>query len=59
MTAEKCDHEKVYANYVLTSNPPQYPWICKKCGEKGIDRGSYYNANAYDELVKEFEKEKS
>ena len=32
-----CKHEKVYANYILTSNPPQSPWICKKCGAEGVD----------------------
>ena len=32
-----CKHEKTYADYVLPSLPPQYPWACKKCGEKGTD----------------------
>jgi hypothetical protein len=51
---EGCRHEKVYANYVLTSLPPQYPWICKLCGLTGVDAGASYKANEYDELVKRF-----
>lgn len=35
---QPCQHEKVYADYVLISSPPQYPWICKLCGVKGIDK---------------------
>jgi hypothetical protein len=60
MTEEKtnCNHDKVYANYALTSNPPQYPWVCRKCGAKGIDQGQYYNYGEYDRIVKEFEKSK-
>jgi hypothetical protein len=38
---ENCEHEKVYADYALYSNPPQVPWTCIKCGEKGKD---VYNA---------------
>lgn len=33
----ECEHEKVYAAYVLASNPPQTPWICKKCNKQGRD----------------------
>ncbi|MNL03782.1 hypothetical protein D3C87_1243300 [compost metagenome] len=33
-----CEHEKEYENFILTSNPPQYPWKCKKCGVKGADK---------------------
>ena len=50
---ETCKHEKVYANYTLTSDPPQYPWICRKCGKTGVDRGTATN-NEYDGLVKIF-----
>lgn len=39
----QCDHEKIYENYILTSNPPQYPWKCKKCGETGVDRDTTSN----------------
>lgn len=33
------EHNKVF-NYgtVLTSNPPQFPWICADCGIGGADR---------------------
>jgi hypothetical protein len=53
----KCEnHKKVYANYILTSNPPQYPWICSECGEKGTDRKDYYDGPSYDEIYKKFYK---
>ncbi|MHA1437972.1 MAG: hypothetical protein ACTSPD_10380 [Promethearchaeota archaeon] len=32
-----CPHKKKYEPKVLTSNPPQYPWICEWCGYKGTD----------------------
>jgi hypothetical protein len=50
-----CTHEKVYANYVLTSCPPQYPWICRKCGEKGIDWGGTVWIDEYAETEKKFD----
>ncbi len=35
----KCKHtDKSFSPNVLMSNPPQYPWICRKCGEEGVDR---------------------
>lgn len=52
-----CNHSKVYANYVLTSNPPQHPWICSICGEKGVDMESININNEYEELIKIFNKE--
>ena len=53
-----CVHEKVYADFCYPTNPPQYPWICKKCGEKGIEReqrGIMFNE--YDQIKKKFSKE--
>jgi hypothetical protein len=32
-----CDHEKIYADYILTSYPPKYPWKCRLCNETGED----------------------
>jgi hypothetical protein len=51
-----CEYNKVYANYVLATMPPQYPWICSKCGEQGIDQGSesIEELSEYDKLVKEW-----
>jgi hypothetical protein len=46
-----CVHDKCYAGYVLASNPPQHPWVCRKCGAKGVDRGSYYDYSEYDRLA--------
>ena len=51
---DKCNHNKVYANYILTSNPPQSPWICSECGETGTDKGSYSGGDPYSDLVKKF-----
>jgi hypothetical protein len=48
---ENCNHKKVYAEYILTSSPPQYPWVCSECGEHGVDREFTLSANKlwYDE----------
>lgn len=47
----ECKHEKVFANFILTSNPPQYPWVCKLCGETGVDQG-LFQKNEYEEIMK-------
>jgi hypothetical protein len=55
MTDDVCNHDKVYANHVLTSNPPQYPWICSKCGTTGRDVTFDDNKGpTYDDLNKQF-----
>lgn len=36
----KGQHDKEYSNLVLDSYPPQYPWVCRKCGKHGADRGT-------------------
>lgn len=47
----ECQHEKVYANVHLTSNPPLKPWICRKCGAEGTDRGQFVEyPSEYDRL---------
>ena len=38
-TASPCEHDKVYANHVLTSIPPRHPWVCRKCKARGDDCG--------------------
>lgn len=53
--ADECKHEKVYADYILTSNPPQYPWICRLCGETGTDH-EVFSKNDYEEIKKIFNK---
>lgn len=54
--SEPCKrHKKVFANYILTSNPPQYPWVCSVCGERGTDRGEYRPIELdYDAIIKKF-----
>lgn len=50
---ETCEnHDKVYANYILCSSPPQQPWVCKKCGEQGTDRlESGYSVDSYSDIL--------
>jgi hypothetical protein len=53
-----CKHDKVFAPYILTSNPPQYPWICRKCGFRGCDIGDgYQDVDEYAKLCQEFSME--
>ena len=53
-----CDHEKVYANYILTSDPPRYSFICKKCGFKGVVACEDIEIiDEYEELDKKFKKD--
>lgn len=52
---EICEHEKVYADYALMSCPPQYPWICEKCGTEGIDTiKSFKILNEYNAIRQYF-----
>jgi hypothetical protein len=46
------EHDKCYANYILTSNPPQHPWICRRCRTRGVDVGTYTDgaASEYNRL---------
>ena len=47
----ECQHDKCYAPHALMSNPPQYPWVCRKCGLKGTDIGTYYDFDEYNRLA--------
>lgn len=33
----ECEHDKAYVNRAYLTDPPQYPWICRKCGREGVD----------------------
>lgn len=46
-------HKKVYAEHLLMSNPPQQPWICSECGEKGVDQ-EVYKIITYADVIKKF-----
>lgn len=37
MKCEDGQHEKVFADFCYLANPPQYPWVCRKCGKEGVD----------------------
>jgi hypothetical protein len=54
---ESCKHNKVYANYMIMSNPPRHPWICSICGEQGADVENLNTDSKYDDLIKQFNKE--
>lgn len=52
---KNCVHnDRSYAPYILTSNPPQYDWICRECGFKGTERGLPI-FNDYDRIVRKFQ----
>lgn len=52
---EPCSvHTKIYAQIVLTTFPPQFPWICAVCLTEGVDRGSELpTIDEYSRLKKE------
>ena len=52
-------HEKVYANYVLASCPPQYPWICRICKYEGrdVDESLFDTRPNYEDLKKQKKEE--
>lgn len=55
--SESCNHDWVRSNIVLLSNPPQFPKICRKCGQRGCDTGEYVGVpSEYDEIAKKFDK---
>lgn len=33
-----CEHDKCYPLQFQAVWPPEYPWICRKCLEEGVDR---------------------
>lgn len=46
------EHDKVWSLSFLASNPPQYQWICRFCGEQGRTRTNPGEGSAeYDALV--------
>lgn len=46
---EKCNEPLVRTNIVLTSDPPQFRYYCKKCNEYSISR------NQYPQIVYEYD----
>jgi transposase-like protein len=53
---KECNHDKVYQNMILLSDPPQQRWICKNCGEEGRDTIGTLSSNEYQELKEKFSK---
>lgn len=50
------EHDKVYSNCLLTSDPPQQNWICRKCGATGIDTVGFTFNNEYAVILEKFAK---
>ena len=48
------DHEKIYALIVPPTNPPQYPWVCRKCGVEGRDYGKCCGTSDYETARRKF-----
>lgn len=53
-----CAHvRKTYRGVILTSNPPQHPWICPDCFEEGVEMMHTWERKArrpetYEEIIK-------
>jgi len=52
-----CIHDKSYSPTQLLSNPPKIPWICRRCGERGVDTKPYIH-NDYYETIEKFKEKK-
>ncbi len=57
MVMSNCEHDKVYEPLMLLSIPPKQRWICRKCGEEGIDTAGVPTtfADEYTYIKKKFE----
>lgn len=45
-------HDKCHSTITLTSMPPQTEWICRRCGERGVDVGHVdHDPFEYDRLI--------
>jgi len=53
---KECNHDKVYQHVMVLSNPPMQRWICRKCGEEGIDTIGTAGTMEYLELKEKFSK---
>jgi len=51
----ECAHEKVWANVLLMSDPPQKQWICRLCGQFGTEFvGLSSSRDDYREVMEKF-----
>ncbi len=50
-----CAHvRKTYAPHILTSHPPQHPWVCPDCLEEGVEMrfSSHINPpETYEDII--------
>jgi hypothetical protein len=54
----ECEHDKAYSKIVLLSYPPQYKWVCKKCGQNGTDvQSNFFQDDEYENTINTFEDE--
>ena len=50
----KCIHDKSYSQWMKPTIPPQFDWICRKCGVTGTDSCQRVKYD-YDEIRRKFE----
>ncbi len=49
---ENCEHDWVYENRLLLSDPPQRNKVCRKCGMIGRDTIGEMQTDEYSEIMK-------
>lgn len=58
VTVKECTrgHNKVYCEIAFASHPPQFPWICSKCGARGWGTSRAFNPKdpTYSEVFDKF-----
>jgi hypothetical protein len=50
-------HDRVYDHSrILTSNPPKKAWVCRECGQEGVETVGvlWENESEYDRVIKRF-----
>ena len=56
---KECKHnKKVFADFILMSDPPLSKWICKDCGYEGTTVGEKTIVSKYDEIKEKFKNSK-
>ena len=49
-----CEHQWVYDNAVILTNPPLYHKICKLCGRVEHERGRMEENDDFEQIHREF-----
>jgi hypothetical protein len=52
-----CDHERIYENAIALEFPPMHRWICRKCGQEGVEKVFSHDDMEYRKVKRQwFEK---